>query len=118
MLTSKNGQKAFNTFKKKFDRSKSGSIQTKRNIKNFNSFKDNPKELVELLDINNNYSPDLRKLLNDKLSANKAYQEALGVKNKNDFAQKLEDPLNVGSKGGDLIGVIEFDNTSFEVAKT
>tara|TARA_R110002073_G_scaffold325162_1_gene503850 strand:+ start:1435 stop:9198 length:7764 start_codon:yes stop_codon:yes gene_type:complete len=117
VLTSKNGQKAFNTFKKKFDRSKSGSIQTKRNIKNFNSFKDNPKELVELLDINNNYSPDLRKLLNDKLSANKAYQEALGVKNKNDFAQKLEDPLNVGSKGGDLIGVIEFDNTSFEVAK-
>ena len=113
VLTSKNGQKAFNTFKKKFDRSKSGSIQTKRNIKNFNSFKDNPKELVELLDINNNYSPDLRKLLNDKLS----YQEALGVKNKNDFAQKLEDPLNVGSKGGDLIGVIEFDNTSFEVAK-
>jgi hypothetical protein len=117
VLTSKDGQKAFNTFKKKFDRSKSGSIQTKRNIKNFNSFKDNPKELVELLDINNNYSPDLRKLLNDKLSANKAYQEALGVKNKNDFAQKLEDPLNVGSKGGDLIGVIEFDNTSFEVAK-
>ena len=107
VLTSKNGQKAFNTFKKKFE----------RNIKNFNSFKDNPKELVELLDINNNYSPDLRKLLNDKLSANKAYQEALGVKNKNDFAQKLEDPLNVGSKGGDLIGVIEFDNTSFEVAK-
>ena len=107
VLTSKNGQSAFNTFKKKFG----------KNIENFNSFKDNPKELVELLDINNNYSPNLRKLLNDKLSANKAYQEALGVKNKNDFAQKLEDPLNVGSKGGDLIGVIEFDNTSFEVAK-
>jgi len=107
VLTSKEGQAAFNTFKKKLG----------RNIKNFNSFKGNPRELLELLDINNNYSPDLRKLLNDKLSANKAYQEALGVKNKNDFAQKFEDPLNVGSKGGDIIGIIEFDNTNFEVVK-
>jgi hypothetical protein len=106
-LTSKEGKAAFNTFKKKLG----------TNIKNFNSFKSNPRELLELLDINNNYSPNLRKLLNDKLSANKAYQEALGVKNKNDFAQKFEDPLNVGSKGGDIIGIVEFDNTNFEVTR-
>ena len=106
-LSSKEGKKAFDTFKKKLG----------RNIRNFNIFRDNPKQLIELLDINNNYSPDLRKILNDKLSANKKYQEAVGVKNKLDFVGKFEDPLNVGSVAGDLVSIIEFDNKTFEVSK-
>ena len=106
-LTSIEGVKAFNIFKKKLG----------RNIKNLNIFRDNPKQLIELLDINNNYSPDLRKILNDKLSANKKYQEAVGVKNKLDFVGKFEDPLNVGSVSGDLVSIIEFDNKTFEISK-
>lgn len=106
-LSSIEGLRAFDIFKKKLG----------RNIKNFNIFRDNPKQLIELLDINNNYSPDLRKILNDKLSANKKYQEAVGVKNKLDFVGKFEDPLNVGSVAGDLVSIIEFDNKTFEVLK-
>ena len=106
-LSSIEGLRAFDIFKKKLG----------RNIKNFNIFRDNPKQLIELLDINNNYSPDLRKILNDKLSANKKYQEAVGVKNKLDFVGKFEDPLNVGSVAGDLVSIIEFDNKTFEVSK-
>lgn len=106
-LKSKEGIKAFNIFKKKLG----------KNIKNLNSFIDNPTRLIELLDINNNYSPDLRKILNDKLSANKKYQERIGVKNKLDFVNKFEDPLNKGSQGGDLVGLIEFDNNTFEISK-
>ena len=106
-LKSKEGIKAFNIFKKKLG----------KDIKNLNSFIDNPTSLIELLDINNNYSPDLRKILNDKLSANKKYQERIGVKNKLDFVSKFEDPLNKGSQGGDLVGLIEFDNNTFEISK-
>jgi Trp operon repressor len=106
-LKSKDGIKAFNTFKKKLG----------KDIKNLNSFVDNPTSLIELLDINNNYSPDLRKILNDKLSANKKYQAAVGVKNKLDFVSKFEDPLNTGSQVGDLVSVIEFDNKTFEINK-
>jgi hypothetical protein len=103
-LESKNGKKALDIFNKKYG----------KNITNLNEFKDNPKKLVELLDIENNYSPDLRKILNDKIAANKKVQEKLGVKNKTQFAEKLEDPMNVGSSAFDIIGVIEFDNTTFE----
>ena len=106
-LKSKDGIKSFNIFKKKLG----------KDIKNLNSFIDNPTRLIELLDINNNYSPDLRKILNDKLSANKKYQERIGVKNKLDFVSKFEDPLNKGSQGGDLVGLIEFDNNTFEISK-
>ena len=55
--------------------------------------------------------------MNDKLAANKKYQAAIGVKSKEAFARKMEDPLNKGVEGGDLMGVVEFDNTSFEVSK-
>ena len=106
-LQSKAGVKAFNIFKKKLG----------DDIKNLDSFISNPQSLIELLDINNNYSPDLRKIFNDKLSANKKYQERVGVKNKIDFVNKFEDPLNVGSKTGDLVGVVEFDNKTFEISK-
>ena len=52
-LTNIDGKKALNVFNK----------NSNLNIKDFNSFKDNPKELVELLDIKNNYSPGLRKIV-------------------------------------------------------
>jgi hypothetical protein len=107
VLTNKVGKKAFAIFKKKLG----------KNIRNFNSFSKNPLEIVELLNTTNNFSPDLRKALNDKLSANKKYQAAIGVKSKEAFARKLEDPLNKGVEGGDLMGVVEFDNTSFEISK-
>ena len=106
-LTSKQGVKSFNIFKKKLG----------KDINNLDSFISNPQELIDLLDIKNNYSPDLRKILNDKLSTNKKYQEVVGVKNKIDFVGKFEDPLNIGSTSGDLVGVVEFDNKTFEISK-
>ena len=116
-LTSKDGKSALKTFTEAYSKaqSKEGSNLPKlKNTNNLNDFIENPKKLVELLDIDNNYSPDLRKILNDKIASNKKVQEKLGVKNKIQFAEKLEDPMNVGSKPFDLIGVIEFDNTTFE----
>ncbi len=107
VLTNEVGKKAFAIFKKKLG----------KNIRNFNSFSKNPLEIVELLNTTNNFSPELRKALNDKLSANKKYQAAIGVKSKEAFALKLEDPLNKGVEGGDLMGVVEFDNTNFEISK-
>ena len=103
-LKSDNGKKALKIFNK----------NNGTNLTNLNEFTDNPKKLVELLDIDNNYSPDLRKELNDKIAANKKVQKYLSVKNKTEFAELLEDPMNVGSKPFDLMGVIEFDNTTFE----
>ena len=29
----------------------------------------------------------------------------------------MEDPMNVGIEAGDLMGVVEFDNTTFEISK-
>ena len=101
------GKKSFAAFKKKYG----------KNIKNFNSFAKNPLELVELLNTDNNYSPDLRKALNDKLSANKKFQKAIGVKSKAAFSLQMEDPLNKGVESGDLMGIVEFDNTTFEINK-
>ena len=109
-LTSKGengGINSFNIFKKNLG----------KDIKNLDSFISNPQQLIDLLDINNNYSPGLRKIFNDKLSANKKYQERVGVKNKIDFVSKFEDPLNIGSTNGDLVGVVEFDNKTFEISK-
>ena len=109
-LTSKGpngGINSFNIFKKNLG----------KDIKNLDSFISNPQQLIDFLDINNNYSPGLRKILNDKLSANKKYQERVGVKNKIDFVNKFEDPLNIGSTNGDLVGVVEFDNKTFEISK-
>ena len=103
-LKSKNGKSALKIFNKKY----------KKNLTNLNEFKDNPKRLVELLDIDNNYSPDLRKILNDKIASNKKVQAALGVKNKTQFSDLLEDPMNVGSQKFDIIGLVEFDNTTLE----
>jgi hypothetical protein len=108
VLTSAEGRKSFNIFKKRYG----------KNIENFNSFLSNPKELVKLLGITNNFSPKLRIALNDKIAANKALQEAIGVKNKVDFAKRMMDPLNEGVQGGELMGVIEFDPTSFEIRQT
>tara|TARA_R110002020_G_scaffold83781_2_gene208093 strand:- start:11420 stop:20071 length:8652 start_codon:yes stop_codon:yes gene_type:complete len=107
VLSNAEGRKAFNRFKKKLG----------KNIRNFNSFAKDPLEVVRLLDIKNNYSPDLRKALNDKLVANKKFQEAIGVKSKEAFAKRMEDVLNKGVETGDIMSVIEFDNTNFEIRK-
>ena len=88
------------------------------NIKNFSSFASDPKKIVDLLDIVNNYSPDLRKILNNAISSNKTFQEAIGVKNKNDFYNKIMDPMNNGVVGGEIIGVVSFDPSTFEIVQT
>ena len=106
-LTSKNGVKYFNIFKKKLG----------KDIKNLDSFISNPQQLIDLLDINNNYSPNLRKILNNTLSTNKKYQKAVGVKEQIAFVSKFEDPLNIGIKDFDLMSVVEFDNKTFEISK-
>ena len=88
-LTSKDGKSALKTFTEAYSKaqSKEGSNLPKlKNTNNLNDFIENPKKLVELLDIDNNYSPDLRKILNDKIAANDKVKNALGVKNKIQFA--------------------------------
>jgi hypothetical protein len=89
-----------------------------KKINNFDSFKSNPKEIVNLLDIKNNLSPDLRKALNNSISANKKFQEALGIKNKEQFFDKISDPMNKGISGGEIVSVVKFDPNTFEVKKT
>jgi hypothetical protein len=99
---------AFDAFKTKYG----------KDISNFDSFKDNPKQIVDLLDIKNNYSPDLRKALNNAISADKTFQKAIGIKNKEEFFQKIMDPLNNGVKGGEIINVVEFDPKTFQIVQT
>jgi hypothetical protein len=89
-----------------------------KKINNFSSFVKNPKEIVELLDIQNNFAPDLRKTLNSTLSANKKFQENVGIKNKDQFYGLIMDPLNAGVTGGEILGVIDFDPTTFKIVKT
>jgi predicted amidophosphoribosyltransferase len=89
-----------------------------KKINNFSSFVKNPKEIVGLLDIDNNFAPNLRKTLNSTLSANKKFQEGVGIKNKEQFYEIIMDPLNAGVTGGEILGVIDFDPTTFQIVKT
>jgi hypothetical protein len=87
-------------------------------INDFNTFESDPKKIVELLDINNNLSPDLRKALNNSIASNKKFQEAIGIKNKEEFYNRIMDPLNNGITGGEIMGVVDFDPSTFEIVKT
>ena len=107
-LKSKGGQRAFQLFNNK----------NKTNLKNLDSFKSNPKELVRLLNIENNFSPNLRKILNQKIASDKTFQNAIGVKNLNQFYQRIMDPLNKGVVGGEIMTFVEFDPTTFEIKQT
>ena len=103
---------AFKAFKDKY------AVKYGNSIRNFSSFKSNPKKIVELLDIENNYSPDLRKALNNAIAADKIFQKAIGVKNKEEFFNRIMDPLNKGVEGGEIINVIKFDPNTFKIVKT
>lgn len=101
------------------EQSKEGSNLPKlKNTENLNDFLSNPKELVKLLNIENNFSPDLRKRLNQKIAANKKFQKAIGVKNLEEFHQRIIDPLNKGVVGGEIMTFIKFDPSTFEIVKT
>jgi hypothetical protein len=106
-IKSKKGKKDFNQFKERLG----------KNIKNFNSFKSDPLEIVRLLDIENNFSPDLRKRLSNRFVSNDKFKKATGITSKTDFATRIMDPLNKGSEAFDLMSFIEFDNTTFEISK-
>jgi hypothetical protein len=88
------------------------------NIKNFDSFKSDPKKIIDLLDIKNNYSPKLRKALNNAIAANKTFQKAIGVNNLNEFYKRIMDPLNEGMTGGEIMNIVEFDPTTFKIVET
>ncbi len=60
---------------------------------------------------------EIKKALNEKLVANNKFQEAIGVKSKEGFAQRMADPLNQGIESFDLMSIIEFDNTQMEIRK-
>lgn len=107
-IKSKNGKDALAKF----------NVKNKSNLKSLNSFKSNPKELVRLLDIENNFSPDLRKILNTKIASDKTFQKAIGVNNLNEFYGRIADPLNIGISGGEIMTIVKFDPSTFEVAKT
>jgi hypothetical protein len=101
--------RAFNIFNQKYK---------EEEISNFDSFKSNPKKIVELLDIQNNFSPDLRKALNNAIAADKTFQKAIGIKNKEQFFERIMDPLNKGVVGGEIISVVKFDPKTLKVVKT
>ena len=88
------------------------------NIKNFDSFESDPKKIIDLLDIKNNYSPKLRKALNNAIAANKTFQKAIGVNNLNEFYKRIMDPLNEGMTGGEIMNIVEFDPTTFKIVET
>jgi hypothetical protein len=100
--------KAFNAFKNKYG----------QDINNFNSFESDPNEIVRLLDIENNFSPDLRKALNNAIPANKKFKDSLGINNKDQFYKKIMDPLNDGVEGGEIISIVQFDPNTFEIVQT
>jgi len=107
-LKSKVGKSALEKFNNK----------NKSKLRNLSSFKGDPKALVTLLDIENNYSPELRKILNQKIASDKTFQKAIGVKNITEFHNRMTDPLNKGVVGGEIMSFVEFDPTTFEIAKT
>ena len=88
------------------------------NIDNFDSFESDPKKIIELLDIKNNYSPKLRKALNNAIASNKIFQKAIGINNKEEFYKKIMDPLNQGMTGGEIMNVVKFDPNTFEIVQT
>lgn len=106
-IKSKEGAKAFQAFNEK----------NKSRLKNLNSFKKDPMKLVELLNAENNYSPNLRKALNQKIASSKDFQKAIGIKNLNEFYSLIADPLNAGVSGGEIMTFVEFDPNTFEVVK-
>jgi hypothetical protein len=105
---SKSNKKAFQALVNKY----------KNNISDFNSFVSDPKKIVELLDVKNNFSPNLRKALNNSIASNKTFQKALGIKNKQDFYNSIKDPLNENIIGGEIIGLVDFDPKTFEIVQT
>ena len=104
----KDNQAQFNQFANKYG----------EDIKSFDSFESDPKKIVDLLDIKNNYSPKLRKALNNAIASNKKFQQAIGVNNKNEFYQRIMDPLNQGMTGGEIMNIVEFDPNTFEIVET
>ena len=92
--------------------------RNKSKLRNLSRFKKNPLELVELLNAENNYSPNLRKILNQKIASNKKFQKAIGVKNLNEFHNRISDPLNIGVSGGEIMTFVEFDPSTFKIVKT
>ena len=106
----------FAKFLKRYNEDK--SLPELENKENLNDFINNPKELVRLLDIENNFSPDLRKRLNQKIITNKKFKESIGITNQNQFHKKITDPLNKGIVGGEIMTLIKFDPSTFEIVKT
>jgi hypothetical protein len=89
-----------------------------KGIRNFNSFLRDPKAIVNLLDIKNNFSPELRKALNNAIVADRKFQKAIGINNRNEFYGRITDPLNEGVSGGEIMSVIKFDPETFEIVET
>jgi hypothetical protein len=89
-----------------------------KNIKNFDSFISDPKKIIDLLDIKNNYSPKLRKALNGAIASNKKFKQAIGANNLNEFYKRIMDPLNDGVVGGEIMNVVDFDPNTFEIVQT
>ena len=112
---------AFKKFLKKYneEQSKEDSKLTKlKNTENLNDFLNNPKKLVRLLNIENNFSPDLRKRLNQNIATNAKFKKAIGISKIDQFHQRIIDPLNKGVEGGEIMSFVKFDPSTFEIVKT
>ena len=123
-LNSVKGKKAFDIFAKKYsiteqvEEQAPETVDSNKLITNLDEFRGRVTDLVSLLDINMNLSPDLRKVLNNSYSTNKKIQAALGIKNSEQFYRLIQDELNEGVDGGEIMTVIKFDPSTFEVVKT
>jgi hypothetical protein len=111
-LKSKKGVEAFDIFRSAYVKNKGADIAS------LEQFKANPLELVELLNVENNYSPEMRKGFNQKISTNKKLQAAIGVKNAADLVERLSDPLNKNSSDFDIMTFVKFDPSMLEIKKT
>ena len=106
-LKSKDGKEALRIFNE----------NNKSNIRTLSSFTKNPLQLVELLNAENNRSPKLRKILNQKIAANKKFQNAIGIKNLQQFYNLIADPLNKGVEGYELMSFVQFDSKTLTISK-
>ena len=106
-LKSKDGKEALRIFNE----------NNKSNIRTLSSFTKNPLQLVELLNAENNRSPNLRKILNKKIAANKKFQNAIGIKNLQQFYNLIADPLNKGVEGFELMSFVQFDPKTLRISK-
>ena len=112
MNNSEDGIKDLNTFYENYEK-KFGE-----KLNSLDKFKDNPKELVYLLGIEESMSVEMRKRLNQSLATLDPLKKAIGITKLEQFYGKIIDPTNVGVTGAEIMGFVKFDPNGLQIRKT